>query len=114
MIRPIEVTLNQTGLSPKDGSFVATPGQQIPGQRFAVKDQLLLFDNSVAAFDKQPRAVYYYSDGVGQPAAGWRLLGDLSGGDRGNDVIPAGSAMLIRKAKTASNATVFWLNAPAY
>jgi uncharacterized protein (TIGR02597 family) len=99
MIRPINVTLNQTGLSPNDGSF-------------AVKDQLLLFDNSVAAIDKQPSAVYYYSAGRGE-RGNWRLFGDAVG-DHGNDAIPAGSAMLLRKAQTASDTTVFWINAPTY
>jgi uncharacterized protein (TIGR02597 family) len=113
MIRPIDVTLNQTGLSPKDGSFIPTLEDQSLGPRFSVKDQLLLFDNSVAAFDKQPSAVYYYGQGLAQ-RGGWRLFGDPLAGDHGNDVIPAGSAMLLRKAKTASDGTVFWINAPTY
>jgi uncharacterized protein (TIGR02597 family) len=96
MIRPIDVTLNQTGLNPNDGSF-------------SVKDSLFLFDNSVAAFDKQPSAVYYYAGGQ---RGGWRLVDDPLGGDHGDDVIPAGSAMLIRKADSAT--TVFWINAPTY
>jgi uncharacterized protein (TIGR02597 family) len=112
MIRPIGVTLNQTGLSPNDGSFVATPGE-IGGEKFAVKDQLLLFDNSVAAINKQPGAVYYYSAAWGETGS-WRLVGDPLAGDHGNDLIPAGSAMLLRKAKTASDTTVFWINAPTY
>lgn len=108
MTRPVNVTLNQTGLNPNDGSFIASvPSGELRGQKVAVKDQLLLFDNSVAAINKQPSAVYYYT-------SGWRLLGDPLAGDHGNDVIPAGSAMLIRKAKAASDTTVFWLNAPTY
>jgi uncharacterized protein (TIGR02597 family) len=108
MVRPINVMLNQTGLSPKDGSFVASlPLGGLSRQKVAVKDQLLLFDNSAAAINKQPSAVYYYT-------TGWRLLGDPLAGDRGNDVIPAGTAMLIRKAKAASDTTAFWLNSPTY
>jgi uncharacterized protein (TIGR02597 family) len=114
MIRPIDVTLNQTGLSPNDGSFMATPPSgEIRAEKGAVKDQLLLFDNSVAAINKQPTAVYYYSAGRGERGS-WRLVGDPLTGDHGNDVIPAGSAMLLRKAKTASDTTVFWINAPTY
>lgn len=96
MIRPIDVTLNQTGLNPNDGSF-------------SIKDRLFLFDNSVAAFDKQPSVAYYYAEGQ---RGGWRLVDDPWDDDHGDDVIPAGSAMLIRK--TDSNTTVFWINAPTY
>jgi uncharacterized protein (TIGR02597 family) len=114
MIRPIAVTLNQTGLSPSDGSFVATPPSgETRGERLTLKDQLLLFDNSVAAFDKHPSAIYYYSEGSGQ-RAGWKLLGDPLAGPHGDDIIPAGSAMVLRKAKTAADTTVFWINAPTY
>ncbi len=113
MVRPVDVTLNQTGLGPADGSFVATPPMQLNREtKLAIKDQLLVFDNSQAAFDKQPSAVYYYSEGPGKKA-GWKLIGDGSA-DHGDDVIPAGSAMVIRKARTAGGATVFWTNAPAY
>ncbi len=62
--------------------------------------------------DKSPTAIYYYLDAVGK-AAGWKLSGDgLT--DHGNDVIPAGSAIVIRKARTLSAQTVFWTNAPTY
>ncbi len=114
MLRPIGVTLNQTGLNPNDGSFVATPpAGELQGEKAVLKDQLLLFDNSVAAINKQPTAVYYYSAGRGERGS-WRLIGDPVGGDHGNDMIPAGSAILLRKAKTATDTTVFWINAPTY
>lgn len=113
MVRPVDVTLNQTGLSPLDGSFVATPPmRETRGAKLALKDELLVFDNSAAAFNKQPSALYYYSEGPGKKA-GWKLFGDGSA-DHGDDVIPAGSAIVIRKAKTAAGATVFWTNAPTY
>jgi uncharacterized protein (TIGR02597 family) len=104
MIRPIGVSLNQTGLSPADGSFVATTR---PRQ---VKDQLLIFNNAQVKHNKKPSAIYYYS---GANPMGWRLAG---GGtvDHGNDVIPAGSAIIIRKATTTNGATVFWTNPPTY
>jgi len=113
MVRPVDVTLNQSGLGPTDGSFVATPAfLPTRDSKLALKDQLLLFDNSSVAFDKPPSAVYYYSQGPGRNA-GWKLFGDGSV-DHGNDVIPAGSAIVIRKAKTAAGATIFWTNAPTY
>jgi uncharacterized protein (TIGR02597 family) len=111
MVRPVAVKLSETGLGPEDGSFVASP--PIPptrGSRLNVKDQLLLFDNSQVAFNKQPSAVYYYY--AGNPA-GWKLLGDDLV-DHGQDLIPAGSAIVIRKATTADGATVFWTNTASY
>ena len=114
MIRPVDVALNATGLSPTDGSFVASTlsSSTRNDSRLALKDQLLLFDNTQAAMDKSPTAVYYYLDAIGK-AAGWKLSGDgLT--DHGNDVIPAGSAIVIRKARTLSAQTVFWTNAPTY
>jgi uncharacterized protein (TIGR02597 family) len=114
MIRPVDVTLNATGLSPADGSFVATqtPRNIVDTKRPATMDQLLLFDNTQVAMNKTPTAIYYYLSAVGK-AAGWKLSGD-GYTDHGNDGIPAGSAVLIRKAKTATAQTVFWTNAPTY
>ena len=106
MVRPIGVTLNQTGLSPTDGSFVATLNPH------AVKDQLLLFNNAQVKHNKKPSAIYFYYGGTGGPQ-GWKKKG-AGAADHGNDVIPAGSAIVIRKATTAGGATVFWTNAPTY
>jgi uncharacterized protein (TIGR02597 family) len=115
MIRPIDVTVDQTGLSPSDGSFVVTPPpSENPDEKVALTDQLLLFDNSVAGFDKSPSAIYYYAQGSGRQRPGWKLLGDPSPGYRGNDVIPAGSPMVLRKAQTDGGASVFWTNSPTY
>lgn len=97
MIRPFGVTLNELGLNPGDGSFVAN-------------DQLLLFDNTQVGFDKAPSAIYSYNVN-GTNSAGWRLTGDPVT-DRGNDVVPDGSAMVVRKAAAAGAPTVFWTNAP--
>jgi uncharacterized protein (TIGR02597 family) len=115
MTRPIDVTVDQTGLSPSDGSFVVTPPpSEDPEEKLSLTDQLLLFDNSVAGFDKSPSAIYYYGQGSGRQRPGWKLLGDTVGGYRGGDVIPAGSAMVLRKANTADGAAVFWTNPPTY
>ena len=64
MIRPVDVTLNASGLSPANGSFVASPPpKSIKDKgRLATKDQLLLFDNAQVAMSKTPSAVYYYSE----------------------------------------------------
>ena len=114
MIRPVDVTLLNSGLGPTDGSFVGSTlsPQTKNDSGLALKDQLLLFDNTQVTIGKTPSAVYYYLNAVGK-AAGWKLAGDgLT--DHGNDVIPAGSAIVIRKAKTAVAQTVFWTNAPTY
>ena len=114
MIRPVDVALSATGLSPTDGSFVAstTSNSSKNDSRLALRDQLFLFDNTQVAMNKTPSAVYYYLDALGH-AAGWKLSGDgLT--DHGSDIIPAGTALVIRKAKTAGGATVFWTNAPTY
>lgn len=89
ILRPWNVALNATGLGPADGSFAAN-------------DQLLLFDNTQAALDKIPSATYYYD-------THWRLTGQPSN-DRGNDVIPAGTGFVIRKAATTSGQTALWTN----
>lgn len=97
MVRPFGVSLKASGLNPADGSFVTN-------------DQLLLFDNSQALINKAPSFIYYY-DTQASIGAGWRLTGDAVT-DRGNDVIPPGSAMVVRKASTAGGQTVFWTNSP--
>jgi uncharacterized protein (TIGR02597 family) len=93
MIRPVAVSLDATGLAPIDNSF-------------SQNDQLLLFNNARRQFDKRPYRIYTYNDG-------WRLASDSTGGDHGKDVIPAGSAMIVRKA-VSSASPVFWINSPTY
>lgn len=107
MIRPVDATLNNTGLNPTDGSFVATTATR------NFQDELLLFSNAVTALNKSPSAVYFYSNNVNGSTnnVGWRLVGDNTT-DRGNDVIPTGSAIIVRKAATVSGATVFWIVTP--
>ncbi|PYL02443.1 MAG: hypothetical protein DME32_06455 [Verrucomicrobia bacterium] len=92
MIRPVGVSLDATGLAPIDNSFVQN-------------DQLLLFNNARRQLNKHPYRIYTYNDG-------WRLSTDPIG-DHGKDVIPAGSAMIVRKA-AAPNGPIFWTNSPTY
>ena len=92
MIRPIDVPLVSTGLAPIDESFTEY-------------DQLLVFDNSQPGFNKPPRAIYIFSDG-------WKLSTDLTT-DHGNDLIPAGSGLLVRKGATPDG-TIFSNNSPTY
>ncbi|MGI8821224.1 MAG: TIGR02597 family protein [Chthoniobacterales bacterium] len=94
ILRPLDVTLNMTGLNPVDGSFGAN-------------DQLLVFNNAQVGFDKSPSATYYRD-----PAANfnWRLVGDASLQDHGNDVIALGTGFIVRKAATANGQSAFWTN----
>ena len=109
MTRPVDVKLNDTGLNPGDGSFVATTNTS------SFKDELLLFNNAAAVLNKSPSAVYFYSNNVNGTTnnIGWRVLGDNTT-DHGNDIIKAGSAMIIRKAGNGTGGIVFWTNSPTY
>ena len=92
LLRPLDVALNATGLKISDGSFTAN-------------DQLLMFDNSVAGYDKAPRI--YMQNGAASNGP-WRLSTD-SVTDRGNDIIPASVGFIVRKA-TGSGQPAFWVN----
>jgi len=92
MIRPVDTTLDSNGLAPIDTSFLQG-------------DQLLLFDNTQQQIGKQPGKTYTFNDG-------WRLTRDNL--DHSKDIIPSGSAMLVRKAAKSGGGTVYWLNAPTY
>ena len=95
ILRPLDVALDATGLTPADGSFGAD-------------DQLLLFDKSQIGFDKVATRIYTYDTAAAIP--GWRLTGDSTLSDRGPDFIPSGSGFIIRKGGTADGQTTFWTN----
>lgn len=110
MVRPISVPLISTGLNPADGSFVATTATR------SLQDQLFVFDNTTVALNKSPSAVYIYGDNLnGEPSngVGWRIIGD-NATDHGGDLIPAGSALIIRKAGNGTGQPVYWTNSPTY
>lgn len=85
LIRPVNVALNATGLA----------------SAFGASDQLLVYDNTQTALDKTPSAIYTHD-------TRWRLAGDATLADRGNDVIPQGAGFIVRKIGGAS---MFWTNA---
>jgi uncharacterized protein (TIGR02597 family) len=110
MVRPVNVALNSTGMNPTDGSFVATT------QTRSLQDQLFVFDNTSVALNKSPSAIYIYGNNInGDPnnGIGWRIVGD-NATDHGNDLVPAGSALIIRKAANGTGLPVYWTNAPTY
>lgn len=92
LLRPLDVALNATGLKMADGSFAAN-------------DQLLFFDNTQAGFDKSPSAIYVQTAATNGP---WRLSTDPAT-DRGNDIIPAGTGVIVRKG-VGSGQPAFWVN----
>jgi uncharacterized protein (TIGR02597 family) len=91
MVRPLNVALDATGLSPADNSFGGG----------ATGDKLLLFDNTAVGIDKSPSAIYTYD-------THWRLTGDSTSSDRGADIIPAGTGFVVQKA--ANTQAAFWTN----
>jgi uncharacterized protein (TIGR02597 family) len=101
VVRPLDVSLNNCGLNPADGSFTATTSTR------SFKDELFLYSNSQIGFNKSASSLYYYMNN------GWRLIGDAVTTDHGTDLIPAGSAITIRKA-SGSGQTAFWINTPTY
>jgi uncharacterized protein (TIGR02597 family) len=94
LLRPLDVTLNATGLTNADGSFVAG-------------DELHLFNNSTVGYDK-PARVYVRNPSVLNGR--WTLTGDPSVNDRGNELIPAGTGFMIRKAASGDGLPDFWTN----
>ncbi len=84
LIRPIDVALDATGL----------------GSALGPDDQLLLFNNAQAGFNKSASATYYFD-------TQWRLLGDSTSSDRGGDLIPQGAGFIIRRI---GGDTALWTN----
>jgi uncharacterized protein (TIGR02597 family) len=100
--RPVNVTLNQLNLG-GTSAFVSSTGATAATRR----DELLVYDNATAAINKSSSATYYFRGAIWQKAGGGVT-------DVGNDVIPAGAGILIRKYGTAGGETAFWLNTPTY
>jgi uncharacterized protein (TIGR02597 family) len=100
--RPLPVALRDLNLI---ASNAFTPSTSIRN----VQDQLFLYDNTVAEINKtpSPSADYIYLNGI------WQQLGGTLGVDAGGNTIPAGAAILIRKAGT-NGSSVFWTNPPTY
>lgn len=101
--QPVDATLDTLGLSPANGNFTAS------ANGFLLKDQLLVFDQGAPIMNRAPTHVYFYvSNGAN---VGWRQAGGRITADHGADVIPAGSAFILRKASSASAVTPFWTSA---
>ena len=103
LLRPIDVTLNGLNLGGTP-AFVDSLGQ-LGTQR---RDELLVFANDATGVrNKVPVATYYRHAGI------WKKQG---GGatDFGNDIIPGGFGIMVRKYQTVDGSTAFWNNTPTY
>jgi uncharacterized protein (TIGR02597 family) len=100
LIRPLPVRLIDAGLQ---SGFVDSLG--IAG--FQRRDVLLVFDNSVASYNKSASKSYirvggsWFADGKGQPVAN-------------DDLLVPGAGIVIRKYKNASGASTRWTNVAGY
>jgi uncharacterized protein (TIGR02597 family) len=98
LTRPLPISLTDSGLI-FSGAFSASP---LPGNR---TDELLYFDNTVAARNKSATAIYYYWNSA------WRQVGVGTTDVGSTPVFGAGSSAIIRKA-TNNLSSVLWTNAP--
>jgi uncharacterized protein (TIGR02597 family) len=110
LMRPIPVNLNQLGLLEPD-IFRVSRGLTDSDRR----DEVLVFDNTVAGYDKAPSARYFvYRDLDTDAPIEWRQdIGTDTFPSAGDVLLPRGAVIVIRKAKS-SGAPKDWLNLPNY
>lgn len=102
LTRPAPISLNASGLL--EGGFL--PSANLNPES---GDQLLVFDNDLAAMNKSASATYYYRNGV------WRKGGDLIGDWGDEPIFQPGSGVIIRKKAVNNGGTSsFWINSPTY
>lgn len=101
--RPIDVSLDGLSLG-NTSAFLTSTSSLASGRR----DELLIFDNALAARNKAPSSIYYYFNGA------WRKAGQPATTNFGTDLIKAGSGILIRKYQVSGGPTQFWNNTPTY
>jgi uncharacterized protein (TIGR02597 family) len=98
--RPVPVKLKDLQL----GGTAAFESSPSPA---AIKDQLLVFDNAATGTNKAPVATYYYSNGA------WRKFPGNPAQSFDSTELPAGAALLIRKA-AGTEQTVTWTQSLPY
>ena len=100
---PIALTLAQSNLA-TSGAFTGASNVTGTGG-----DELLVFDDTVAGYNKAPNSIYYYYGGNGTFAAGWRKVG---GGFTtlfdSTAVFQPGSGYIIRKQATSVPTSAVW------
>jgi uncharacterized protein (TIGR02597 family) len=108
--RPVGVALSSLGLNAADGSFQTTTSSH------NILDELLISNNAAVAINKSASTIYYYVNDIVNNVAnvGWRSYGDSVTAPHDSDIIPAASALTIRKAATSNGQTVDWSNNPNF
>ncbi len=79
---PLPIALNDLNLG-------GTPAFKTSSSLFVRQDELLVYNNGLAALNKAPSATYFYYAGT------WRKV--AAGSPIVNDIIPAGAAIVLRK-----------------
>ena len=101
LTRPVTNSLNESGLI-QSGAFIGSP------TTFSRTDELLVFDNSVAAKNKAPSDRYFYLS----PSNTWCKVG-FGTTDMGNEpVFTPGTGVIIRKNTNA--VSFLWVNTATY
>jgi uncharacterized protein (TIGR02597 family) len=98
--RPVDMTLSQLGL---ESGFVDSIGLAAPERR----DLLLVFDNSVASFNKSAAKTFFRFAGNWYQATTGTPLAN-------SQVFPAGCGLIVRKYQAVSAATALWSNNATY
>jgi uncharacterized protein (TIGR02597 family) len=108
--RPVGVALSSLGLGASDGSFQTTTSSNY------IQDELLLYNNASVTINKPASIIYYYVNDLvnNVPNIGWRSYADSVTAPHDSDIIPAASALTIRKAVTGNGQTVDWNNNPNF
>lgn len=101
---PTPVSLGASGLATV---FRATTN---PLQR---GDELLVFDNAVAAKNKSAAATYYFYSGTGLAGSGWYRVGDTTNKMDALALRP-GEGAIVRRKSTTTPDTRDWTGLPGY
>ncbi|RRJ99101.1 TIGR02597 family protein [Opitutaceae bacterium TAV3] len=94
---PVGVALQSLGLVGESGAFVVSTNNLTSGRG----DELLVYDNTVALKNKTPSATYFYN-------GFWRKVGETTT-NQNETIIPAASALVIRKKAQTPAGQTAWL-----
>ncbi|MDF1862616.1 MAG: TIGR02597 family protein [Verrucomicrobiales bacterium] len=101
LVRPVPVKLSDLDLSSSFSDSASTSA----GNR---SDELLLYDNLTAGFNKPPATTYF------KVAGQWHRDDGSSYPVADDDIISPATGILIRKTNNPSGAIFHWLNTPRY
>ena len=104
MMRPIPMTLAELDIPA--AAFVGSAGTDESKRR----DELLVFDNSVAGINKSEVARYFYDKSAKQ----WRVDDGAAYAAADAAVLPAGAVIVIRKSPASRDAEIVWKNEATY